>query len=296
MKTYPEQRFYSWEATPTLPIRSGSARIASWHGIARNCHGSSKNPVAAATWAEVLTALDDIECDYHLHELSGKRFKQLLVGAAKMHEWFAQPSPRRSFTAMVEGHPELRRCARCNGEKPLASFRAVMSEKRKAAYLRRETREEVNDLGVTVVHDSKRDYYIHHLCAECRTANARRKRDAAKVKADNRKMDAKTTERVESLRTQLKIAHIVSRRHKNGKNALGAFHSMRSMYIYKARSVLNKRILANIKNADAKKAQLPYPDEWQDLLTPEDRQELLHAFNTYTLPAWSGKGRTPSCF
>ena len=38
------------------------------------------------------------------------------------------------------------------------------------------------------------------------------------------------------------------------------------------------------------------PTDWRHLLSKEDRHKLHAKFTEFALPAWSGKGRMPSCF
>ena len=68
--------------------------------------------------------------------------------------------------------------------------------------------------------------------------------------------------------------------------AATAFHKMRLKLIGAARAELERRLFKGEE----------VPEDWRFLLEKDMRTRLHNTFNEVILPAWSGRGRTPSCF
>lgn len=274
MDTYPENRTYGWEAFGAIPVPISGRVPTTWTKLALNAYRAAKNQRQRSTWKDVLDALSDIECEYDIHELTAKKFKQLLIAAAKQNQWMKRQSARTGFTAFVDGQPDMRRCYKCLQVKPRGDFRAVSTEAKKSVY--KQSTEE-------------RTYYTHTLCSTCRaekrTASCRKPRALKGVP-----LMPHTLEKAKLLRARMSVLYgrssLARKRDADELDQATQFHKLRLLCIDRARSALDGLLLSGGE----------VPDDWRFLLSKEDRQKL-HAWHAeMVLPTWSGKGHTPSCF
>ena len=274
MDTYPESRKYSWESFGETSVYISGRKSPTWTKIASHCLNAATKSEQRASWKDVLEALEALECDYDIHALTAKKFKQLVVGAAKQNNWMRRTSTRKGFTAFVEGQPDMRRCYKCAVAKPIADFRAVVSEAKKEIY-----RHSKNE----------RTYYTHTLCSHCR-ASRRAKASAKPIARRGKGVTPDAFENAQRLRARMTMFYMRSKhqisRDTAELNAATAFHKMRLKLIDAARAELERRLFKGEE----------VPEDWRFLLEKDMRTRLHNTFNEVILPAWSGRGRTPSCF
>ena len=280
MVTYPETRRYSWEVFGALKVPITGRNPTTWAKLARAAYKAAIRTPQKRAWKDVCDALEDIECDYNIHELTPKRFKQLLVAAAKKHEWWGRTSSRKDFTAEVEGQPDMRRCYKCLEVKPRTDFRAVVTPNKKKVYRH---------------NPDERTYYTHTLCAKCRankTHAANRVSAKAFAKAGEI-IPADVKDLVKRLRSRMAMLYHRSsscvESDPMGLSMPTHFHMLRIECINRARAKLDEYIFKKEPRAE-------YPEDWRHLLTDVAQAALQEMYNEKVLQNWSGKGRMPTCF
>jgi hypothetical protein len=246
--------------------------------MASNACGSATGSRAIVTWLKVKQYLDELVEDFNITTLTPKKFRKILELAARESEWYPAPNARKGFKAVDANKPGIKRCAKCNNEKPVEDFKAEASEKRKLKY----------NWGREGKATAAKRIYIHSLCSVCRSNRNRKptaQRGTVKGAAIRKQM---------SLINKLShnfIAAIDQRRDPDDADWICAdqryyFHKARLRALETARKELERLEIANE----------PTPDKWQMLLDQPTRHRLLTMFNEIALPMWSGRGKQPKCF
>jgi len=270
---YPQCRTYAWER-----IGSQAHDQKFWRSIASNAKSASKNGRAVLTWKRVIEELYRLADEESKGTFTPDEFKAILIEQACNVGWFQAESGRKGFTSEVEGRPDLKRCAKCQSEKPKADFNAEASDKRKLNY----------NWGKDGTPAQTKRFYSHHLCANCR-ADKKRKPVAKRG-----------TDRCAPLRKQMdlvyKLSHNFVTTFEQDNDIFDPdwvcldqryfFHKIRLDAVRKARDELLRMDLADEE----------LPEKWQMLIPATQRHALFTRFQEDVMPMWSGKGKQPKCF
>jgi hypothetical protein len=292
-RTYPETRHYTWDtrkfARVIEPAKfDDDPKAFSWLGLVKQylASGTPDTP-AYATWLKVRATLNSMIAnetqpplvygeDEGTWVLKATNFRKIVEMCARECQWFQRGSTRKGISAKVEGNPDLRRCMKCLGEKPLKEFNAEASDKKKIRY----------GWGKDGNPTHARRFYTHHLCADCRyesKAKAKRKKSTPEAKALRAQIANAVNRSQPFINTQDKLKPVGW----DGDLCLNGayyFHKARLKAAEQARKAL-----------DAWSTTQPLPARWEKLLTPTTRTKVQDLFNEHIL-AYHRRGQPPKCF